>query len=162
MKRISNLCLPAMLSLGMALGACSSSQQDEEALQAEGETEQEEAEAEQEADENASESDELAGLEELMEDADTASETVEQSAPLTTPADVNRVVRYVREAGATAFSNADQGQNLGVFPQGTRLLVVEEGDWSRIGDGMFVKSTELSTKPVPRAKKNAVWSHPAH
>jgi hypothetical protein len=143
--------------LGLSLGACSGSQQDEENLQAEGQQEEEWAEEDTEDNEADVEEEEFNDLVDT-----TPVEPAPAAAPVGNTVEANRVVRYVGTSGAAAFSETTGGSNLGVFPQGTRLLVVDEGEWCKIQDGMFVKSESLSAKPVPRAKKKAVWSHPAH
>ena len=81
MKRISNLCLPAMMTLGLALGACSGSQQDEEALAAEGDAQQEATEQEVVEEEATAETDEMEGLEEIMNDTVEETEVVDTAPP---------------------------------------------------------------------------------
>ena len=73
-----------------------------------------------------------------------------------------RVVRYVRAATVDIHGGADNAAPaVGHLSKGDIVMVVEQGDWGKIADNMFVKLSNLSDKAVPRpAGKEATWQAP--
>ncbi len=86
-----------------------------------------------------------------------------QPAPQSEPApkvEVNksRVVRFVKAKEAIVRGGAsDQAPEKGRLKKGDTVVVEEQGDWSKINDDSFIKSTELSKKPVKREREKASW-----
>ena len=77
--------------------------------------------------------------------------------------DTGRVVRYVNAPVAPLLNAASTSAgNVGQLTKGERVMVVIEGAYARITDGMFIKVDHLSAKPVARERKDAVWQAPAH
>lgn len=160
------LCIAAM-AFGMT--GCSGGQEDDEKLAVSDEEAAAQGSAEASANGEAAAEDEA--------DAEPA-EAVAQDIPaddVPTPdagatmaqgggsADAGRVVRYVNASPSPLFNAASSSAgNVGQLVKGDRVMVVIEGGFGRIADGMFIQTDHLSAKPVARERKDAVWHTPAH
>jgi hypothetical protein len=143
-------------ALALGLSACSGQQEEmEEAVEA---AEDAEEMAEEVVEEEPAEEPE-AVVEEAPE-----PEAVEPVAETMKPVvEAKRVVRFVTENGVSVYSQAKAGASeVGKLNKGDRILVIEEGDWARITDSMFIKVEDLSSKAVARERTKRVWSKPAH
>jgi len=65
-------------------------------------------------------------------------------------------VRYVLKGGAKAY-NQPHGKIVRNFEQGDHPLVSADGEWVRTSDGTFVSSSDVTTRPIPRAKSPKPW-----
>ncbi len=140
----------------VGLSACSGAKEDDEKLATEGE----------EAEAQGSAANEVAAAEPAPV---AAPEPAAVETPAPAPAqgnatvDKNRVVRYVSGDQVTIAAEPKDGAPVvGKLVKGDRVLVVEQGGWGKIGDGMFVNLKNLSNKGVPAERQPAQWSKPAH
>ncbi|RYZ59493.1 MAG: hypothetical protein EOP07_03775 [Proteobacteria bacterium] len=65
-------------------------------------------------------------------------------------------VRYITRSGTSAYDRP-QGQVVKNYEQGDHPVVTADGEWVRTSDGMFVPSSSVTTRPVPRAKSAKSW-----
>jgi hypothetical protein len=65
-------------------------------------------------------------------------------------------VRYILRSGTSAYDRP-QGTVVKNYEQGDHPVVTADGEWVRTSDGMFVPSSSVTTRPVPRAKSAKSW-----
>jgi hypothetical protein len=80
----------------------------------------------------------------------------------TKPVPGGRVVRYVRADALDIHGKASEDSaTVGHLGKGDIVMVVEDGEWGKISDNMYVRLSALSNKAVPRpVSKEASWSPP--
>ena len=73
-----------------------------------------------------------------------------------------RVVRYVKADAIDVHGQASEtAPTVGHLGKGDIVLVVEDGEWGRISENMYVRLSALSNKAVPRpVGKEASWTPP--
>ncbi len=150
MKIISRKQLTRVLAAVIALSiyGCSGDQETQEAVEVDsqqGQQEQEEVVQEEIAQE------EIVQEEAAEETADTSSIT-----------DGQRVVRFAKTSGVSVWSDSTASHEVGELRQGDTILVVEDGEWAKISDSMWVKTAELSNKAIAREHKKKSWISPSH
>jgi hypothetical protein len=169
-----------LAAMAFAMTGCSGSQQEDEKLEVEGEEGAEaQAEGSAEATDNADgeataeDGGDAEPTEPVAQDTPAEDPTPDTAASPSTSAggyaatgggtEAGRVVRYVNAAQAPLFGAANAtAASVGQLLKGDRVMVVIEGSYARIADGMFIKVDHLSAKPVARERKDAVWKAPAH
>ena len=163
--------LGALSSLVLTSVACSSSAEKESSeldVTAAAETEATD-EATREATAGSEEKAEAAPAEEAAPAAAAAAATAEATPapapapqPVAAPVEVNknRVVRYVKAKEAIVRGGpTDQSPEKGRLKKGDTVVVEEQGDWSKVNDESFIKTSELSKKPVKRQREKASWKN---
>jgi len=140
--------LCAAATLALALGGCSSKQQEEEVTATEDTTAES---APEETVEPAAES--LA-----PETAESLSEGVAPAQPQNAEATTSSgaSVKYV-SAESCPVLDAPNGKEVGKLTRGEHILVWNEGEWSKTPEGHYVASKHLSAKGIGRERAPAVW-----
>ncbi len=163
--RLSRLkVIGAMSSLLLTTVACSGSEEKQSSeLEVSAEGEGGGNEAAPAAEETAAETPEAAPAEAPAAEAVAeAPAPTPAAAPAAAPAaevNKNRVVRYVKAKEAVLRGGpSDQAPEKGRLQKGDTVVVEEQGDWSKVNEESFVKTTELSKKPVKRQREKATWN----
>lgn len=66
------------------------------------------------------------------------------------------IVHYVLRNDTSAYDQPN-GSVVRNFEQGDHPVVSADGEWMRTSDGMFVPTSSVTTRPVPRAKSIKLW-----
>lgn len=70
-----------------------------------------------------------------------------------------KVVMFVKSVNASIRAEPkDDAKVVGKLEKGDHILVFITGEWAQISDGKYVTVSDLSEKPIPRARKKSKWS----
>ena len=85
------------------------------------------------------------------------------SAAAATSQTTGRVLRYVSASEAKMFAEPKRtAKVVTTLKKGDRVIVTVEGEWSKVHQGMYLRSDKLSAKAVAKVRRKAVWAAPAH
>lgn len=65
------------------------------------------------------------------------------------------MVKYVLDS--TSLYDQPQGSSVRSLEKGDHPLIVQEGDWDKTSDGLYISNQELTRKPVARIRARSAW-----